>query len=184
MSVALAVLLSVVGHNPSPIPAPVKIVAVGKVREVLSGEGGKPQAVLQLDDKSELVLHGREPTDDIELIHLAGVRVRMNVVRGDQMLPRGNHVRVDSYEILDIGGGVVPRIGVIAAFEMNGKQRLLFVDDLGRADLLPEGWSAKMSKHVGSRAWVVGTKEKVELIPTRFAILRPARTTESAEVQQ
>jgi hypothetical protein len=152
----------------------VKLDAIGKVREVMSGSGGRPQAVLQLEDKTELVLHGRDQIGSSELIHLAGVKVKIFGVKGDPLLPRGNHVRVDRYEILDIGDGVVPRMGHLAVLEISGKDRVLFVDDSGRAELLPEGYTTKMIKNAGARVWMVGTRDKSELVPTRFSILRPA----------
>jgi hypothetical protein len=172
MNAALAVLLSLVAHNPSPLPPPAPLEVTGKIREVISGMGVKPQAILALDDKKELVLHGHSEADDVELIRLAGVRVKIDGIKGDPLLPRGNHVRVLRYEILDVGGGVVPRLGRLALIELNGAERVLFVDDEGRADLLPAGFTAKMSKNAGARVWMIGTKEKSELVPTRFAILR------------
>lgn len=172
MSVALAVLLSIVAHNPSPVPPPVKIDAIGKVREVKSGEGGAPQAVLELADVGEMVLHGLDDKGDAELMRLAGVRVRIYGVKGDPTLPRGNHVRVDRYEIVDVGNGVVPRIGRIAAIELHGTTRIVFVDDQGQADLLPAGFTKKMQANVGARAWMIGSKDKGDFIPTRFSILR------------
>lgn len=172
MHAALAVVLSLVAHNPTPIPPPVKMDAAGKVHEAQSGEGGKSQAALTLDDGTELVLHGHDDADDAELMRLAGVRVKIFAIKGDPLLPRGNHVRVDRYEIVDVGNGVVPRVGRIASLELNGTTRLLFVDDQGHADLLPAGFAKKMQPSVGARAWMIGTKEKGDFVPTRFSILR------------
>lgn len=158
--------------GPMEAPAPAKQDLVGKVREVL-GSRERSSPVLALDDGSEVVLHGATERDDGELLRLAGVRVRVHVQKGDPMLPGGNHVRVHGYEILDIGGGVVPRIGKLASIVIGGSSRLIFVGEDGKADLLPVGWAAKMSRHVGAKMWLIGTESKGEFVPTRFAILRP-----------
>lgn len=173
MSIALVLALSVLSETPMPQPAKVEL--VGKIREVGGGLRGGPQALLVLDDKSDRVLHGASDLDDEELRRLAGARVRVFGVENDPMMPRGNHVRVDRYEILDVGGGAVPRLGRLAELELEGKQRLVFVADDGRAELLPASWYKKMSKHVGARLWVVGDRApgKAELTPVRFAIIRP-----------
>lgn len=174
MSIAIAALLVLIGHPPTPIPPPTPVEVIGKVREVQSGTGAKADAVLELEDKSEVVLHGRDEQENAELKRLAGVRIKAIGVKGDPLLPRGNHVRVARFEILDVGGnGGAPRIGRVASISIDGKPRLLFVDDEGRADFLPQGWAAKMTKHVGSRIWLVGSQTKTELNPSRFGILRP-----------
>lgn len=183
MSTPAFVALSMLAHNPQPLPAPAPFEATGKVREIL-GSAERPQAVLELDDKSELVLHGATELDDAELRRLAGVRIKTKGIKGDPLLPRGNHVRVAHYDILDVGGGVVPRIGRIASLDLNGTERLLFVDDDGSAQLLPLGWASKMTKHVGAKVWLVGTRAKAELTPTRFAILRPGEKAEKNDLKE
>jgi hypothetical protein len=173
-SLLLALALTNIAHPPVPIPPPVAVEVTGKVREVGSGPGGKVEPILELDDKSEVTLHGREDADDIELRRLAGTRVKVSGMKGDPTLPRGNHVRVLKYEILDAGGGVVPKLGRIAEIAIDGKTRLLFVDDEGKAAFLPQGWIAKLQKHVGAKVWIVAGETKgSEMTPSKFAILRP-----------
>jgi hypothetical protein len=173
MSLAVTFMLVALAHPPVPIPTPTPVEIIGRVREVGGGSGPKPDAMMTLDDGSEIVLHGRDDAEDMELRRLAGVRVKVNGIKGDPLLPRGNHVRALRYEILDVGGGVVPRMGRIAEITLEGKARLIFVDDDGRAEMLPEGFRSKMAQHVGARVWIVGAAERSELVPTRFAILRP-----------
>jgi hypothetical protein len=173
MSPLVTLMLASIAHPPVPIPAPTAVEIVGKVREQKGGSGPKNEALLTLDDGSEVVLHGRDESEDNELMRLAGVRVKVNGIKGDPLLPRGNHVRAFRYAIVDVGGGVAPRVGRIAEIELDGKGRLLFVDDEGRAETLPESFRPKLGQHVGAKVWVVGTAQKSELTPARFAILRP-----------
>src|SRR5205085_664681 len=108
-----------------------------------------------------------------ELRRLAGIRIKVHGVKGDPMLPEGNHIRVDRYDIVDVGGGVTPRIGTLATISLDGTARLIFVDEEGNAEMLPRGWATKMMKNAGAKVWVVGARGKTELKPDRFGILRP-----------
>jgi hypothetical protein len=170
---ALFPLMLAIAHPPVRIPTPTPVEIVDKVREQKGGSGPKNEAILTLDDGSEVLLHGRDEIEDVELIRLAGVRAKINGIKGDPLLPRGNHVRALRYEIVDVGGGVVPRVGCVAEMELDGKPRLLFVDDEGRAQSISESWRSKLGPLVGARIWMVGTAQKSELVPVRFAILRP-----------
>lgn len=188
MSAALVIALGLIGAPPSPpasppaptsasphalAQSPARLEAAGKVREVSGGIGGQADVILQLDDKSELVLHGRDPADDDELHRLAGVRVKIDGLTGDPLLPPGNHVRVIKYEILDVGRGAPPRVGTMAQLLLDGKPRLLFVDDRGRAELLPAQWLPKMERLVGAKMWIVGSSSGADLTPSRYGVLRP-----------
>lgn len=84
---------------------------------------------------------------------------------------------VQDYKILDVGAGVVPELGMIAAVNIEGKSRLLFVSENGQASLLPNGWARKMKRHVGAKIWMVGKQKDGQLKPTRFAILRSVAPT-------
>src|SRR5438067_1756224 len=106
-----------------------RLIVTGKVREVGGGLRGASQALLVADDRSEVVLHGASEADEEELRRLAGVRVKVFGVKTD---PRS--VKVERYEIVDVGGGVVPRIGHVALLELGGKPRLIFVSEDGKAE--------------------------------------------------
>jgi hypothetical protein len=145
--------------------------AVGKVTEVRGDSVGQLQAVLVLDDSVEWVLHGLELEDNEELVRLAGTRIKLYGELNDPRIPTGNHVLVRRYDIVDVGKGVVPKIGRIAALQ-EGKLKLLFIADDGTAELLPDGWVEKMQKHVGAKVWIVGNKSGERFLPLRFSILR------------
>jgi hypothetical protein len=141
---------------------------VGKLREVSGGPGGRAEAELTVDGGAAVLLDGRLPEDDVVLRRLSGVRVR---VTGERAGPR---FVVDAIEIVDVGNGQRPRLGVLGRLQLGDTTRLVFVDDAGAAELLPAGLAAKLDRHVGARLWVLGVKKNGELIPTRFAIVRPA----------
>lgn len=186
MSVALVLALTVLGQSPDALATPpARVELVGKIREVGGGQRGEAQALLVLDDKSDRVLHASTELDGEELRRLAGVRVKVFGVEHDPMVPKGNHVRVERYEIIDVGGGAVPRIGRIAELQLDGKPRLIFVGDDGRAELLPTSWMKKMAKHTGAKLWVLGNRAetKGELTPARFAILRPGPRSAEAPTE-
>ena len=102
-----------------------------------------------------------------------GVKVRV-----PGLLEPSSRVAVDRFDILDIGGGVVPRLGTLAA--LAGEARLLFVADDGQATFLPAGFTAKLKDQVGARVWLVGTQRGEKLQVSRFAVLRPGRAPASA----
>jgi hypothetical protein len=137
---------------------------VGTVREVAGGPG--PRAELAAEDGQRYVLRGRTPDDDAELRRLAGVKVRLFGASEPSQ-----RFAVDHFEILDVGGGVVPVLGTIAALE--GEARLLFVDERGRAAFLPAGFASKLKDQVGAKVWVVAKPSGDKLAVSRFAILRP-----------
>lgn len=147
----------------------------GQIREVSGGPGGRSQAILLADGGRRLTLHALRPAEATELIRLSGVRVQLRTTT-DAQLPGPHHVRVLSYQILDVGGGIKPRVGHIARLEQAGSRRLVFVDETGRADWLPAGWTKKLDRHVGSKVWMAGRRKGGVFSPSRFAILRPAKT--------
>lgn len=144
---------------------------VGTVREVVGGPSSR--AELAAEDGQTYVLRGRSADDDVELRRLAGVKVRVH-----GLLEPSSRVAVDRFDILDIGGGVVPRLGTLAA--LAGEARLLFVADDGQATFLPAGFTAKLKDQVGARVWLVGTQRGEKLQVSRFAVLRPGRAPASA----
>ncbi len=172
---SLILLTALSGHPASAVPRPKTVELRGEVREVSGGKLGKSRAVLVVEDGEEYTMHGMDSATGEELTRLAGTKIEAFGLMNDPRLPRGNHVLVQRYAIVDVGKGVVPRTGVIAQMEIGGAMRLLFVDDDGRADLLPEGWGKKMSRHVGARIWMVGSGEGASFKPLRFSILRGAR---------
>ena len=168
MSLILALVLSLSSHGPSPKPQPIEL--FGEVKEASGGAGGS-RALLMVEG-GEYQLHAAVTPSENELKRLSGAKVRIFGITGDPRIPRGKHVLVERYEIVDVGGGVVPRIGQIAKIEIGGDTRLLFVDAAGTADLLPEGWGKKMMQHVGAKVWMVGSKNGKDFQPQRFAILK------------
>lgn len=166
----LALMVCLAGHPPAPIPKPKPIELLGSVKEV-SGGPGKSRALLVLEGGGSYQLHGTSSPSEAELKRLSGVEVRIYGVTGDARIPRGKHVLVDRYEIVDVGKGVVPRVGRIAEIELDGATRLIFVDETGHADLLPKGWSKKMARHVGAKVWMVGRRSNGRFTPRRFSIL-------------
>ncbi len=137
---------------------------VGTIREVVGGPSSR--AELAAEDGATYVLIGKTADDEAELKRLAGVKVRLHGVAA-----ASSKMMVEHFEILDIGGGVVPKLGVIA--ELAGDKRLLFVDEAGSAAFLPAGFTAKLKDQVGAKVWVVGTPKGDSLRVSRFAILRP-----------
>jgi hypothetical protein len=165
----LALLLALSAHAPA-TPKPKAIELFGEVKEASGGPGGS--RALLLVEGGEYQLHALADPSVNELKRLAGAKVRIFGVTGDPRIPRGKHVLVERYEIADVGNGVVPRIGRIAKLELDGRTRLLFVDESGTADFLPEGWGKKMMQHVGAKVWMVGSRNGKDFQPERFAILR------------
>lgn len=172
---SLLILTALTAHPASAVPRPKTVQMRGEVREVSGGKLGQSRAVLVTEDGEEYTMHGMDSETGEELTRLAGTKIEAFGLLNDPRLPRGHHVLVQRYAILDVGKGVVPRIGVIAQMEVGGAMRLLFVDDEGRADLLPEGWATKMNRHVGARIWMVGSGEGTAFKPLRFSILRGAK---------
>lgn len=166
----LALMVALAGHPPAATPKPKPIELLGSVKEV-SGGPGSSRALIVLDGGGSYQLHGTASPSEAELKRLSGVKVRIYGITGDPRIPRGKHVLVDRYEIVDVGKGVVPRIGRIAKMDLGGATRLLFVDERGDADLLPEGWGKKMMKHVGAKLWMVGSRSGSKFTPQRFSIL-------------
>lgn len=150
----------------------------GKVREVGAGPGGRSRAILtSATGQHELVGVTREL--GAELVRLSGAVVRVEGWTQDPRLAAPTDVLVEAYEIVDVGKGVKPRIGILAALASQGEMRLLFVDQDGRAELLPKGWGRKMKGHLGAKIWIVGGSKDGELVPVRFSILRPGRSPET-----
>ena len=174
MSIVSFILLSTIAHPPSAVPRPKPVTLVGQVRSAAGGAAGRARVLLVTKNAEEFELHTAARADGDELERLAGVKVEVRGVRNDPRLPRGRHVMVEGYEIVDVGNGVVPELGTIASLDMNGAPRLIFVNRKGQAALLPAGWAKKMQRHVGAKIWMVGKRDGERLRPTRFAILRAA----------
>ncbi len=171
---SLVLLSSMVGHPPSSVPRPQAVTLQGRVRAASAGHRGAARVLLVTKNAEEFELHTPNRAEHKELERLAGVTVRIRGYKGDSRLPRGRHIMVNRYEILDVGAGKVPELGIIAALDIDGKSRLLFVSEAGQATLLPNGWARKMKRHVGAKIWMVGKRKNGQLKPTRFAILRSA----------
>lgn len=183
MSATIAIALLFASHPNAELPEPRATELMGKVREVGGGVGGRPKAVLIADDGKELTLYGQDDGADDELRRLSGVRIKVRGLMDHPRVPHGPHVLVETYEIVDVGGGVVPSLGQLASIELDNGPRLLFVEDGGRAHLLPQGWGKKMRRHVGARLWMVGSMRKGQFAPERFAILRAAPTPGAAQTK-
>jgi hypothetical protein len=177
-ALSLILLSTLAGHPPSAVPRPLPVALVGQIRAAAGGPGGEARILLLTKDAEEFELHAPRPQGKEELERLAGVKVRVEGFQNDPRLPRGHHVMVDGYEIVDVGEGVVPELGTIAALPVNGETRLLFVSEAGQAALLPEGWGKKMLRHVGAKVWMVGKRSGDAYRPVRFAILRTAGASE------
>jgi len=160
----------------------VSVTVEGKVREV--SNRGTTQAMLETDDKKGLSLTSAIPGLSNELRRLSGVRIRVQGTRSSKTAPDGEPVSVTGYEILDVGKGVVPRVGTIAAIELDGKRRLIFVDSSGAAEMLPTGWVKRMAGHVGAKVWMVGRTADKVFRPSRFSILRPGQKAKNPEQKQ
>ncbi|MEM7677774.1 MAG: hypothetical protein AAF449_17390 [Myxococcota bacterium] len=166
-----ATFIAVVGQNP---PAEIRHVALqGKIREISGGPAGRTQAQLIAPD-ARYILHALDPGLRGELKRLAGLVVRVRGVIGDPRAPAADHVLVQDYKILALGRGIVPRVGRLALLHVGDARRLVFVDEQGQADLLPQGWSRKLAHHAGAKVWMVGHRDNDgSFRPQRFAILRP-----------
>src|SRR5687767_7859747 len=130
MTVLFALMLSLSAHAPSPKPQPIEL--YGEVKEAAGGPGTS-RALLMVEG-GEYQLHGFAEPSENELKRLSGAKVRIYGITGDPRIPRGKHVLVERYEIVDVGDGTVPKIGQIAKIELNGGTRLLFVDAAGNAE--------------------------------------------------
>jgi len=180
-ALSLILLSTLAGHPPSAVPRPLPVALVGQIRAAAGGPGGGARILLLTKDAEEFELHTSRPDGKEELERLAGVKVRIDGFQNDPRLPMGHHVMVDGYEILDVGDGVVPELGTIAAFTKGGTTRLLFVNEAGQAALLPEGWGKKMLRHVGAKVWMVGKRSGEAFRPVRFAILRTSAAAEKED---
>lgn len=149
-------------------PALAEETLTGTVREVVGGPG--PRAELAADDGKTYVLRGADEGASDELRRLAGIKVKLSGTPEPS-----ERFLVSRYELLDVGGGLTPRLGVIAELAMGADRRLLFVDDAGVASFLPNGFTAKLKDQVGARVWVVGNLKNDKLQITRFGILRPGK---------
>ncbi len=190
MTVLTACVLAatIAGQSSQPAPpdraAPRPVALEGRVREVAGGPGGRPQALLVTEDAQQYRLHALDAGFRGELRRLAGLQVRIHGVLGDPRVARPETVLVDRYEILAVSRGKAPRIGRLAMLAVGDQKRLVFVDESGRADLLPRGWSRKLSRHAGAKVWMIGRHAKDgSFRPQRFSILRaaPKPETESSK---
>jgi hypothetical protein len=150
---------------------PETLVLQGVVREVSGGPGGKARALLRTEAGQKYELRARPPLVAQELLRLSKITIKALVTPLDRS---GRLVMVESYEIVALPGGQRPRIGHFATKESKGRKRLMFVDGEGNAVYLPQGWTRKLTRHAGSKVWVLGTPEDGVLRPKRFGILRPA----------
>lgn len=170
--IALTALPALTAVAEAEEPAP--FVAEGKIREVTGP--GRSRAMLVTDDKRSFTLESASAGLREELVRLSGVRVRLRAQARAEGTPEGVPLQVEAYDILDVGGGVVPTVGQIALLETSTERRLVFVTEDGRASLLPKTWTDRLVSHVGAKIWLVGQREKDELRVKRFSILRvPAR---------
>ena len=173
LTLTLGVALALASQPPAPQIRPISV--QGKVREIGGGPGGRPQALLVGADARH-VLTALDPDLRIELRRLAGAVIEVSGVVGDPRVAAKDHVLVDRYEIIEIGKGIVPRVGRLAMLQVGTDRRLVFVDESGRADLLPEGWSRRMGRYAGAKVWIVGRRDKDgSFRPQRFSILRGPR---------
>lgn len=158
---------------PAQAQAPEVFVAEGKIREVTGP--GRSRAMLVTDDKKTFTLESESPALREELVRLSGVKVRLRAEARAADTPEGVPLQVQAYDILDVGGGVVPAVGHIALLESGTERRMIFVTEDGRASLLPKTWTERLISHVGAKIWLVGQKDKDELRVKRFSILRVPR---------
>ncbi|NJK90118.1 MAG: hypothetical protein HC923_12520 [Myxococcales bacterium] len=143
-------------------------------------DGPSTRAVLKINDDETLVLASRRKDLEEELKNASGATVVIEGHRAKALLPPGVDLIVEDYRILDVGDGQVPRLGQLAVFDAPEGQRLLFVDETGRADLLPESWNKRMMNEVGARLWILGRRDGRTFVPVRFRILR-ARAERGSE---
>lgn len=154
-----------------------EFVAEGKIREVTGP--GRSRALLVTEDNKSFTLEARSKELTEELLRLSGVKVRLRAEARPEATPEGVPLQVSSYEILDVGGGVVPVIGHLAMLEGGAERRMIFVTEDGRASLLPRTWTDRLVSHLGAKVWIVGQKTKDELVVRRFSILRVHRPNPS-----
>lgn len=163
-----ALLFAALPAEAEPLPTgPLQL--EGKIRQIRGVPSS--QAALVTEGGALYPLYSHTPGLAKELKRLSGAKVRLEAER---LLPSKTSLLVHSYQILDVGRGVVPRIGHIAALRIKNIKRLVFVDDEGEADLLPVGWGKKIPRKIGAKLWMVGRYERGYFKPTRFSILRPA----------
>lgn len=149
---------------------PYEVELRGEVRVVKVGP--TTRAALLAEDETHVLAARREGLEE-ELHNLEGTTVTVVGYRDASLRPPGVDLVVEDYEIVDAGDGRVPRIGRLATLSLEGEVRLLFVDEAGRADLLPESWKKRMLEHVGAKLWILGRRgEGGGFVPTRFRILR------------
>ncbi|MEL7370938.1 MAG: hypothetical protein AAFN74_18600 [Myxococcota bacterium] len=177
LTVTIAAFFVFTGQSPS---ADLRTVTLqGKIREISGGPAGRTQAQL-VTQNARYLLHARRFGLRGELKRLTGLVVRVRGVVGDPSVPTKDHVLVEDYEILEVGRGLVPRVGRLALLHVGDQRRLVFVDEQGQADLLPKGWSRKLNRHAGAKVWMVGHRDQDgSFRPQRFAILRPRPKTKS-----
>jgi hypothetical protein len=179
---AVVIVLALAATAPAESPPVGATVVTGAVREVVAA--GRTRAELKSDDGRTLVLRGFTPADDDELRRLSGAKIRARVQEKDPGLPAtGGYVRVEHYEILEVGGGETPRIGLLAEITIGNERRLIFVDEQGTADLLPSGWTKKMSRHVGAKMWITGQRRGTTFQPLKHAILRTSSRPEAGQAE-
>ncbi len=173
----LSVVLALVGQASGPAgpelkDAPSSVTLTGKVREQRSGPGGRIEPTLVTSGRRQYILHGRDDASRKELLRLSGTKIRVDgsAILGTTSPKR--HIHVDRYQIIDVGGGKQPRVGILASLTLKGKARMVFVDERGQADLLPRKWGTRMARHVGAKMWMLGTKTARGFRPGRYAILR------------
>lgn len=153
---------------------PYEVELRGEVRTVKVGP--TTRAALMVDDDTH-VLAARRADLEQELQNLDGATVVVAGYRDDGLRPPGVDLLVEVYEIVDVGDGRVPRLGRLAALALDGDTKLLFVDEAGRADVLPESWKKRMLRHVGAKLWILGRRgDDGRYTPTRFKILRSTAT--------
>ncbi len=150
---------------------PLEVELRGEIRTLRTGP--ETRAVLVAGDDNH-VLASRLPGLEEELLNLEGVTVLVVGNRDRHLRPRGVDLLVERYTILDVGDGRVPRVGHLASLKMPDGPRLLFVDDRGQADFLPDSWNKRMATKVGSKIWILGRRDDGAFVPTRFRILRAA----------
>ena len=163
--------------NAAPALADEPFIAEGKIREVTGP--GRSRAMLVTADNKSFTLESPSAGLKEELLRLSGVTVRLRSQPRAADTPEGVPLQVQGYEILDVGGGVVPTIGYLAMLETGTESRMLFVTEDGRASLLPKTWTSRLVSHVGAKIWLVGQKDKDELRVKRFSILRLYRPGDS-----
>ena len=129
----------------------------------------KPKTLLIRDDGSQWTLHPGKQLGASELTRLSGARVSIAGWTEDPRVPRGQHVWVDRYKIKEIGG-ISPRVGHIARLHLENRELFIFVDEQGRANVLPKNWVRRRQYSVGSKLWIISASGAFK--PIRYALLR------------